>query len=111
MSKNEKKEYEVLHPIAHGGRIERGDTIMLTESQAKNFGSHYVVEAGKAPTEEEEVQEDLELDEMSHAQLKEKAVELGLARSGSKAEILERIELHLESSDEEEEEGEEEEEK
>ena len=53
---NDKKEYKVLRPIGFSGRREVGEILELTEAEAENIGSDYVVpytgeEAQEAPVD------------------------------------------------------------
>ena len=97
-----KKDYEVLKPISFGGRIEKGDTVRMTEAEAENHGSDYLVEVGKKVSTEEVEEEEKALEDMTQKELSAKAKELELKSTGTKPELLERIQLHEESSDEEE---------
>lgn len=78
-----------------GDRIEKGTEIELTLEEAANFDPADItpVEAVVAEPKEEEVQ--VSIEEMTLDQLKAKAASLGLSTSGTKADLRERIELHL----------------
>lgn len=90
MSKTTKL-YRVLNPIAHGGRVERGTEIELTDEQAANYGENYVeLVTAKASAEEVEAKP---VEKMTVAELRIKAEELGLDATGSKADLVERITL------------------
>lgn len=94
------KKYKVLNPISFGGRRERGEIVEMTDETAKAIGPDYVIEAGKTETvsEPEEVKG---IEEMSKSELMVEAEKRGLAKSGSKADLIERIELAEEGADEE----------
>lgn len=94
-----KKEYKVLHPISHGGRVERGEVVTLTDEEATTklaLGLIAPVVAEEKESEEAEV----EVSAMTLTQLRAKAKELGLDASGSKADLLERVTLALGGSEE-----------
>lgn len=86
--------------IVKGTRVEKGSTIEVDDAYAKNIGVDYlklekvvkVEEETKAKAEIEE-EENIDLDEMSFDDLKDKAKSLGLSTSGKKADVLERIKL------------------
>lgn len=91
------KQYKVLKPIGYGGRKEKGEILSLPEEVAKAIGSEFLEEVSSANTVKEEVvQEEKPLEKFSKAELEAKAEELGLDSTGSKADLLERITLHLE---------------
>lgn len=88
--------YKTLVALAiDGDRIPRGSEIELSADQVAHFdpADLALVSSIDAPEEKETVA--VPLEEMSHAQLKERAMELGLSASGSKADLQERIALHL----------------
>ncbi len=86
-----KKVYEVLHPIAWGGRLERGETVEMTDEEASAFAPGMLKSAGTvAPKADEEV---VAVADMNLTQLRAKAKELELDASGSKADLIERITL------------------
>lgn len=87
---NNKKEYKVLNPIAHSGRIERGEIVLLTEDEASNFGANVAPVVQEAPKEAEP---EKPVDDMELLELKAKAEKLGLSTEGSKADLQERITL------------------
>lgn len=95
MSNQEKKSYEVLKPIGFGGRREKGEILNLTEAEAKNFGDEYVKEVGSSEVVKKTV-EKKPVDKMTLKELQAFAKELELDVSGSKADLVERITLHLE---------------
>lgn len=97
--------YKVLHPIALSGRRERGDIVEISDSQAPSYVGPGLVEEYTGEAEPVNEPAEVPLEEMDAAQLKERAKELGLPVSGSKADLLERITLHLEGDEEGDEEG------
>src|SRR5689334_21326561 len=84
----------------HGSRVEKQTEIELTDEQAANFGPADLSPVDKASTGEEPAPADVAVEDMTADQLKAKAKELGLASTGTKAAILERIQLHLEGKEE-----------
>ncbi len=78
--------------IVKGDRVERGTEIVLSADEAKAFGEDIELAAGPAPEPEPEVERPL--DDLSFAELKEKAKAMGLSASGSAADIRERIALN-----------------
>lgn len=93
MSNPEKLPYKVLRPLGISGRVERGQVVYLTSEQAKAYSVEdlvpYESEAEVARTGEDE----RAIEDLSLAELKGKALELGLKTSGSKADLIERIKL------------------
>lgn len=88
-----------------GDRVARGQEVELTKEEAAPFLAH-LIPAGEAEAASEPAPapaEEKSLEDMSAAELKEKAAELGLSTSGTKADLQERITLHLEGGGEEEE--------
>lgn len=82
--------------ISHkGDRIGRGQEVELSAEEAAAYGTD-VSPVAPAPvaTPAPELAS-IPLEEMSMAQLKDRAKELGLSASGSKADLTERITLHL----------------
>lgn len=97
MSNSEsKKSYEVLKPIGFGGRREKGEILELTQAEAENFGADYVQEVGTAP--KVSAGDETPIEKMKLAELREKAEKLGLDTEGSKADLVERITLHLQEN-------------
>jgi hypothetical protein len=94
---NEKKEYKVLNPIAHSGRIERGEIVLLTEDEARNFPNNVELVMPVVATVEEP---EKAIDDMGVRELRAKAKGLGLSTEGSKADLLERIALAEEADEE-----------
>lgn len=99
--------YKVLKPIAFGGRQEKGAVIDISEETANAIGDEYVVKLSEKEESKVEVPEEKDLDDMSVAELREKAIKLDLAKSGTKADLIERIKLALENPVEEDKEEEE----
>ena len=86
--------------LIKGDRVPKGTTIELTPEEAKPLALH-LIGAAVEETPEPEPTPEKPLEEMSAAELKEKADSLGLSTSGTKADLLERITLHLEGGAEE----------
>lgn len=89
--------YRVLHPIGYAGRRERGDIVDLPDSIANSFLTPGLVELYDGPKEEApapQVNSD-NLDSLTVNQLRDKAKELGLSATGSKADLVEKISLAL----------------
>jgi hypothetical protein len=85
--------------VLKGDRIEKGKVVDLSLEEATRLGTDVVpveaeTKAEPVPTPEKP------LEEMNHAELKEKAKELNLKQSGSIADLRERITLHLEGKEE-----------
>jgi len=98
MSKTNTSSYEVLRPIAHGGRQEKGAVVQLTADEAANYGADYVKPfVAKAEVVAEVTEKPVE--KMTVAELRIKAEEMGLDTTGSKADLVERINLAAEESD------------
>jgi hypothetical protein len=76
-----------------GDRIEKGEEIELSAEDAARLGTD-VVPVGGAVVEEIE-EEEKSLDDMTKAELAAKAEALGLPTSGTKADLIEKITLHL----------------
>jgi hypothetical protein len=80
-----------------GDRVEKGSEIELSAKEAAGFDPADITAVDAIPEPEPERKlSDTPVDEMSAADLKAYAGELGLSASGSKADLLERIKLHLE---------------
>ncbi len=85
--------------LIKGDRVVKGAVVELDPVVAENYGSDLVA-VGKVPKEEAPAPTPLKpLAEMTAEELKAKAEELGLSKSGSKADLLERITLHLEGGE------------
>ncbi len=94
-----------------GDRIEPGTEVELTAEEAAIYDPADLALVSDIPTLEPEHQlADTPIEEMTHAQLKARAKELGLSQAGTTADLKERIELSLSSSSETDADGAEEEE-
>jgi hypothetical protein len=78
-----------------GDRIERGAEIELSAEEVAQLDPADISPVDAAPAPSEEAPAEVPLEEMSQAQLKARAKELGLSQSGSNADLRERIMLHL----------------
>lgn len=85
--------YKVLAPIFHGERIERGSIVELPCDVANAYGVDYVQLVGASVDEELVEVEVTPLADLSVADLRALAKERGVSSSGSKADILERLQL------------------
>lgn len=85
-----------------GSRVERGTEVELSEKEAARYAQDLVPVAEAFEPEPEADEEEVSLDDMTAIELKEKAGELGLSTSGTKADLIERISLHIEGGGEEE---------
>lgn len=85
----------------NGDRVPRGTEVELSDAQVAHLDPSDIVLLGSTPEAAPEEVTNVPLDEMGHAQLKERAKELGLSASGSKADLQERIALHLQKPPEE----------
>lgn len=92
-----KKAYKALCAIFAGQRYEKGETVFLTDDEAKAWGSDYVqpIVEKQESTLEEQVETDLK--KLSKDDLIEKCKELELPTNGSKADLIERITLSKEA--------------
>jgi hypothetical protein len=80
-----------------GSRVERNTEVELDPVDAANYGSDLVPVSAPAPEPVPEPEKSLV--DMSAAELKVKAEALSLSTSGTKADLLERITLHLEGGE------------
>ena len=80
--------------VFKGERVGRGELVEMTAEEAAEFDTADITATGAIPREPVEEPVDIPVEEMTAAQLKEKAAEFGLPTSGSKADLLERITLH-----------------
>ncbi|TFH72394.1 hypothetical protein E3V39_12500 [Gammaproteobacteria bacterium LSUCC0112] len=85
--------------IFKGDRVKKGVQLDLTKEEAAHLGTDVVPFATVEAKEEVKV-EPKEVSEMTHAELKAYAEELGLSKAGSKADLEERIKLSLEAKEE-----------
>ena len=95
MSKVETKTYEVLKPIGYGSRHEKGAILTMPVVDAEAIGTEYLMEATGTPAEKTSAHKKA-VSKMSIAELRAYAKELELDTEGSKADLVERITLHLE---------------
>lgn len=75
-----------------------GEEFQVTESDFAPFGPAYLQPISSAPTVEEDTDEAVDLSELSLEELKALCEEHGVKKSGSKAEIVERLQEVLASS-------------
>lgn len=78
-----------------GDRIEPGTEVELSAEDIAHLDPADIVLLDGAVKEAPAPAPEAPVDELSHAELKEKAKALGLSASGSKADLQERITLHL----------------
>lgn len=78
-----------------GDRVAKGQEVELTAEEAARFGDDLTLIDGTDVETPEEEAEEVPLESMTVPQLKEKAAALGLATNGSKADLLERLTLHV----------------
>jgi len=89
-----------------GDRIERGTEIELSDETVSHLDPADIELLGASVEAEAEDEPEVSLDDMSQAQLKARAAELELSTAGSKADLKERITLHLAGTEDEPEEEE-----
>lgn len=89
--------YRVKSPIGYSGRRERGEIIEMPEDMAKSFARE--LEPYEGEKEAVNANEEKSLEDFTYAELKAKAGELGLPKTGSAADLRESIALHLEGKD------------
>jgi len=86
--------YKTVIAMAHlGSRVEEDTILDLTVEQAINYADAVMIH-DEQPEAEPEVVPEVPLEEQTKEQLQATALELGLATTGSKADLLERISLH-----------------
>lgn len=85
--------------LIKGDRVPAGEVVDISPELAKNLADDVVAVGGEKEAEPTPTEGEKPLEEMKHAELKEKAESLGLKKSGSIADLKERITLHLESKD------------
>ncbi len=78
-----------------GDRIEKGSEIELTAEEVAAFDPADIVPVSEIAEETPADGPEIALEEMTSAQLKARAKELGLSGAGSAADIRERIQLSL----------------
>lgn len=81
--------------LIRGDRVARGSEIELSTEQAAAFDPADITPVEGIVVPVVEVMETTALEAMSHAELKARAKELELSAGGSKADLQERIKLHL----------------
>lgn len=81
-----------------GDRVEKGAEIELSEDEAAAIDPADITAVEDIPEPEPEPEEP-PVGEMTVSQLRRKASALGLSASGSKADLEERIRLHLEGGE------------
>lgn len=88
--------YRTQVPISYmGDRVEKGVELEMDPKEAANLGTDVVAVDG--PTEPVEAPvEEKAIDEMTKDELVEKAASLGLPTTGTKADLIEKITLHVE---------------
>lgn len=83
-----------------GDRIERGAEFDASADDVAHIDPEDITEVGATPATEAEAQAvDVPVSEMSVAELRAKAKELGLTTTGTKADLQERISLHQAGND------------
>lgn len=98
MSTNDRLPFKALRPLGISGRVEKGEIVYLTAQEAKGYSKEDL--APFTPEATAGVGEDTRaLSELSLAELKERAAAKGLKTSGSKADLIERLELADEKGD------------
>ncbi|MER0170356.1 MAG: hypothetical protein DU489_07080 [Nitrosomonas sp.] len=86
--------------LIKGDRVGKGKVVDISPELAERLGAD-VVPVDIAPVVETKPEpEEKPLDEMSHDELKAKAESLGVKKSGSIADLRERITLHLAGKEE-----------
>jgi hypothetical protein len=81
-----------------GDRVGRGVTVELTPEEAARFGGD-LMPIGGTPAPAPAPEPEKAIEEMSKNELKAKAKALGLKDTGSIADLVERITLHLAGGD------------
>ncbi|MCR2833483.1 SAP domain-containing protein [Parerythrobacter lacustris] len=84
--------------LVNGDRVEKGTEVELSDEKAAGFDPVDLSPVSGVPTPAEEPEEVVSLEDMNLAQLKDRAKELGLSTGGSKADLQERIQLHLDGN-------------
>lgn len=93
--------YRINVPLTiKGDRVEKGTEFELSDEEAKQFDPADVTPVDQIPEPEPEVDlSSFPLEDLSYDQLKARAKELGLSASGTKADLQERISLHLQEQE------------
>lgn len=81
-----------------GERVEKGTEVELSNQDWPHFDPRDITPLDDVIEEAPASAVETPIEEMSHAELKERAKELGLSATGSKADLQERISLHLAAS-------------
>lgn len=81
--------------LIKGDRVAKGTEVELSDEEAAHLDPADLTPSTDRPVIDVEVVEVVALEDMSHAQLKDRAKELELSAAGSKADLQERIALHL----------------
>lgn len=81
--------------VINGDYFKRGSEIELSDEEFKKYDTADLSPVVAVVEVEPEPEIEVPLGDMIFDQLKAKAKELGLSSSGSKAAVLERINLHL----------------
>lgn len=76
-----------------GTRVEKGQEIELNDDFAKGLGADLIKVGSEVVIETPVKAEEMATEELSLADLKKKAEELGLSTRGTKADLIERISL------------------
>lgn len=92
MSNDAKLPFKTLRPLGISGRVEKGQVVYLTADEARGYSSQDLVPF-QGEVETPAVEDVRPLSELSLSELREKARGLGLQTSGSKADLVERLEL------------------
>lgn len=86
--------YKTICPITFmGDRVEAGGLVETTPEDAARYGGDLVPADPVTVETPDEEPEPVPVDQMTVVQLKDRAKELGLSTSGSKADLVERIKL------------------
>jgi hypothetical protein len=75
--------------------VKKGDEFEATPEDMAHYDQEDFSPVDTTPVAPPEPELDVPIEEMNQKQLQAKAKELGLSGSGSKADLLERITLHL----------------
>lgn len=81
--------------LIKGDLLAKGQEIELTEEEARRFDTADLSPVEDTPEVPEVIESEKPIEEMNQKELQAKAKELGLSTAGSKADLLERISLHL----------------
>lgn len=81
----------------NGDRVEKGTEIELSREEAAQYHPDDLSPVSGQVQEPEPEPDNTPIEDMSRTQLQAKAGELGLSKAGSNADLIDRINLHLES--------------